>query len=225
MADERDVRDVIWEQCEQVADYLARLEVLVAEPDAPTGAPVRPHRPAIVPEIYGHAGRVLLTTHEGVRRLEASLRLAVTRSAGRRRGGSDGNTAAALGQIAKLATQLDERSAKRAARFLAWMIGGAQAVAGIDEARRWRHLPKAANEKLPPRCPHCGTCNLVADVEARLVACAYPGCTDANGDPPVAAMGYDEAAVPILTWADGRLDRAPSLDGMDGFAPDLEAAG
>lgn len=216
MEGERDVRDVIWEQCEQVADYLARLEGLTTEPRGPDGAPVRPGRPVIVPEPYGQAGRVLMTTHEGVRRLEASLRLAVTGRAGRRRGGSDGNTGGALGQIAKLATQLDDRTARRAARFLSWMIGGAQSVDGIDEARRWRHIPKSADQKLPPSCPHCGTCNLVADVDDRLVACAYPLCPgDANGDAPVAAMDYDEAGVPVLSWADGRIDRVPSLSALD----------
>jgi hypothetical protein len=213
--DERDVRDIIWEQCQQVADYLLRLEALMVEPRGPDGAPVRPHRPAIIPEPYHHAGVVLLTTHEGVRRLEASLRLAVTGAPGRRRGGSDGNTNGALGQIAKLATQLDDRRARRAARFLAWMIGGAQAVDGIDEARRWRHVPKSASDRLPPQCPYCDSCNLVADVEALLVACAYPGCEDRNGDPPVAAMGYDEAGTPVLTWADGRTDRVPSLTALD----------
>ena len=212
---DKDVRDVIWEQVQQVADYLARLEGLAVEPRGPDGAPVRPARPAIIPEPYGHAGVVLMTTHEGIRRLEASLRLAVLGEPGRRRSGSDEDTAGALAMIAKLATQLDERRAKRAARFLAWMIGGAQCVDGIDEARRWRHVPKNADDRLPPRCPYCGTCNLVADVEALLVACAYPGCTDRNEDAPVAAMGYDEAGVPVLTWADGRTDRVPSLAGLD----------
>jgi hypothetical protein len=201
---------------------LTRLERLAVEPRGPDGAPVRPHRPAIIPEPYGHAGVVLMTTFEGIRRLEASLRLAVLGSPGRRRGGSDEETARTLGQIAKLATQLDERRAKRAARFLAWMIGGAQCVDGIDEARRWRHVPKSADERLPPRCPYCETCNLVADVEALLVACAYPGCLDANDDPPVAAMACD-AAGPMLTWADGRTDRVPGLAGIPGL--DADAAG
>jgi hypothetical protein len=210
MTDERDVRDIIWEQCQQVADYLVRLEGLAVEPRAPDGAPVRPGRPALIPEPYGHAGVVLLTTHEGVRRLETSLRLAVTGAPGRRRGGSDGNTSGALGQIAKLATQLDDRTARRAARFLGWMIGGAQCVDGIDEARRWRHLPKNASDRLPPQCLYCRTCNLVADVEAQLVACAYPGCADDNGDAPVAAMAYDEAGRGMLTWADGRVQVVPA---------------
>lgn len=218
MEGDKDVRDVIWEQCEQVADYLSRLEKLTVQPRAPDGAPVRPHRPALMPEPYGHAGVVLMSTHEGIRRLEASLRLAVLGEPGRRRGGSRENDALALAMIAKLATQLDERRAKRAARFLAWMIGGAQCVDGIDEARRWRHVPKNANDRLPPSCPYCGTCNLVADVEALLVACAYPGCTDRNQDAPVAAMawsGPEEARVPVLTWADGRTDWVPSLAALD----------
>lgn len=214
MQDERDVRDVIYEQVEQIADYLARLEGLTVQPRSPDGAPVRPHRPALMPEVYGHAGVVLMSTHEGIRRLEVSLRLAVRGEPGTRRGGSDENTAEALRMIAKLGTQLDERRARRAARFLSWMIGGAQAVDGIDEARRWRHLPKGDGERLPPRCPYCGTYYLVADVEALLVACSYPGCTDSNGDPPVAALAREGSSWAVVTWADGRTVRVPVPAGV-----------
>ncbi len=211
MAEDADVRDLIYDQVEQIAEYLLRLERLTVEPKSPNGAPVRPSRPAVIPEIYGHAGAVLMTTHEGIRRLEVSLRLAVRGEPGIRRGGSDQNTAEALAMIAKLATQLDERRAKRAAKFLAWMIGGAQCVDGIDEARRLRHLPKQSGEKLPPSCPYCGTYYLVADVEALLVACSYPNCQDRNGDPPVASMVEDAAGQAWLQWADGRVDMAPAV--------------
>lgn len=210
--DERDIRDQVQDLCQQAADYLERLEGLTVEPPAPTGAPARPHRPAIAPEPYGQAGRVLMTIREGVRRLEASLRRDVLGHLGHRRGPSDGNTADALAMIAKLASRLDDRQARRAARLLFRWIGQAQAVPGIDEARRWRHLPRQPGEALPPQCPYCGTFYLLADVEALIVVCSFPRCKDADGNPPVASMSIDETRRPVLTWGDGRTQAVPDLE-------------
>ena len=206
-------RDEIWRQADQIVDYLTRLEGLVTEPPAPPGGPAgMTGRPAHVPEPYGPAGRVLMDMHEGIRRLEASLRLIVLGHLGRRRGGSAGNTADALAMVTKLASRLDDKGATRCAAYLQRHINAAGTVDGIDEARRWRHLPKDPGEALPPQCPFCGMFYLLADVEAQLVACSYPACPgDSNGDPPIAVMGWDETGRPILTWADGKTQVAPDL--------------
>lgn len=199
-------------RCQQMGDYLARLELLTVEPPAPHGGPAGMNaRPAFPPEPYGPAGRALMDAHEGMRRLEAWLRLLVLGHLGRARGGSDGNTAEALRMVAKLASRVDDRNARRAAAYLQRHIGAAQSVDGIDEARRWRHLPKHAGERLPPQCPYCRTYYLLADVEARIVVCSFPGCQDSNGDPPIAAMGYDEAGRPVVTWGDGKTQHVPDV--------------
>ena len=145
-------RDAIEAACEQLATYFARLEALTTEPDTETGqaAPGVASRPAFTPEPYGQAGRALMDAHEGVRRLEASLRIAVLGHPGRKRGGSNGNTAAALEMVAKLASQLDDQGYSRAAAFLDGWINHARSVKGIDENRRWRKLPKHTDEGLPP---------------------------------------------------------------------------
>lgn len=211
--DEQDIRDQVWSLCEQLADYLERLEGLTVQPPAPHGAPVRPHRPAMVPEPYGHAGRVLMTIREGIRRLEASLRMHVLGHHGIRRGASDANTADALAMIGKLTARADDRTARRTARFLYRWVGSAQAVDGIDEAKRWRHLPRQPGEALPPQCPFCLTFFLLADVEALIVVCSFPDCPgDTLGNAAVAAMGIDEAHRPILTWGDGKTQVAPDLE-------------
>jgi hypothetical protein len=209
---EQDPRDLVAEQCGQIADYLIRLEALTVHRPSPDGAPVRPSRPALIPEPYGAAGRAVMTTHEGLRRLEASLRLAVYGEPGRRRGGSDKNTDECRVMIVKLATQLTTRQAWRAARFLGWLINGAQIVPGIDEATRWRHLPREDGAVMPPQCPYCGGWYLLADVQAQIVVCSRPGCADGNGDPPVASYGVDRDGGAWLTWADGRRTAAPNLD-------------
>jgi hypothetical protein len=210
--EERDIRDVVWELCQQLADYLERLEGLTLYRPPPHGGPARPRRPALIPEPYGQAGRVLMTVREGVRRLEASLRREVLGHAGRRRGGSDANTADALAMIGKLASRAADRPARNAARLLHRWVYQAQEVDGIDEARRWRHLPRQAGEALPPQCPYCGTFYLLADVEALIIVCSFPGCRDSNGEPPVASMSIDEARRPVLTWGDGRTQAAPDID-------------
>lgn len=210
--DERDIRDQVQDLCQQTADYLERLEGLTVQPPSPTGAPARPRRPVMAPEPYGQAGRVLMTIWEGVRRLEASLRRDVLGHLGQRRGPSEGNTTDTLAMIAKFASRLDDKPARRVHRQLSRWVGQAQAVPGIDEARRWRHLPRRAGEALPPQCPYCGTFFLLADVEALVVVCSFPGCEDSEGDPPVASMSIDETRRPVLTWADGRTQAAPDLE-------------
>jgi hypothetical protein len=203
--------DPVTEACEQYAGYMQVLEGLVGEPVA-DGQPGT-SRPANAPEPYGQAGRALMTGHEGIRRLEASLRLAVTGSPGPRRGGSARNTADALAAIPKLAAGLDRDDADQAAFTVAEWIADARSVHGIDEARRLRRLPRRDGELLPPRCPYCLTYNLVADLDARLVGCAYPKCAgDRNGNAAVASMTSSADGRAQLAWADGLTELAPDLE-------------
>jgi hypothetical protein len=203
--------DPVTEACEQYAGYMARLEDMIGEPVADGQPGVS--RPANAPEPYGQAGRALMTGHEGVRRLEASLRLATSGHTGRRRGGSQEHTDAALDAIPKLAAGLPREAAEEAAYTVGQWIADARSCHGIDEARRLRRLPRRDGELLPPRCPYCLTYNLVADLDARLVGCAYPKCPgDRNGDPPVASMATSSDGRAQLAWRDGLTELAPDLE-------------
>jgi hypothetical protein len=211
--------DPVAEACGQLAEYIATLETLVAEPAAEGATPAARSRAAYVPEPYGQAGRALMTAWEGVPRLEAWLKLILAGHPGLRRGGSPGNIAAALRAIPRLTAGTGDDETGMVIRYLDKLINDARSVHGIDENRRWRHLrgretePGSGRRYLPPRCPYCKTYNLLADPEAKLIACPNPGCPgDKNGDPPLASMGTGQDGHPQLEWADGRIDPAPDLE-------------
>ena len=147
--------------------------------------------------------------HEGVRRLEARLRYELNGHPGARRGGSAGNTMAALDAIPKLAAGLPADFEDAAVRVLNRWIGEAEALAAIDKARRWRTLPR------PRTCPYCGCWFLRADMDARpvTIVCFTIRCEDGNGLRPVATMGTDGHGVPVLMWADGLTEIIAELDG------------
>jgi hypothetical protein len=207
-------KDPVADAARALAGYMRLLELLVAEPAVTDGpAPGIRSRGAATPEPWHTpAGQVLMDSHEGVRRLEALLRLLAAGHPGRRRGGSLGNTAAAFTAVPKLAAGLDADWIDRAARWLERRVAEAKTVHGIDEARRLRHLPRRAGEALPPRCPHCLCFQLVADLDAKVVFCTVPGCEDGNGLPPVAALATGPDGRPRLEWADGIIETAPDVD-------------
>lgn len=205
-----DPADLVREACTLLAGYMDVLERLVGEPASASGAAIgMAPRPPDTPEPWdAPAGRALLDGHEGARRLEAALRYAVTGHPGRRRGGSAGNTTAALAAIPKLAAGLDRDAEGAAVRILDRWINQARAIPAIDEARRWRTLPQ------PRACPYCGCWFLKADMDARpvTVTCFTVGCRDRNGLCPVATIGTDDHGQPVLAWADGRTETVPDLE-------------
>jgi hypothetical protein len=203
--------DLVREACDLLSGYMGTLERLVAEPSAAQDAAVgMSPRPADTPEPWNApAGRALMDGHEGVRRLEAVLKYLVAGHPGARRGGSTGNTTAALDAIPKLAAGLTGDVEDATIRMLNRWIGAAQAVTAIDEARRWRTLPR------PRTCRYCACWFLKADMDARpvIITCFTIGCQDRNGLRPVATMGTDGSGVPELRWADGTIETVPDLEG------------
>jgi len=212
-----DPADLVREACDLLAGLMPRLELLVAEPastqDAAAGMSPRP---ADTPEPWdATVGRALMDGHEGVRRLEATLRYALSGHPGQRRGGSSRNTIAALTAIPKLAAGLDEDDEAVAARIIERWINAARAVAAIDEAQRWRHVRGRA-------CPYCKclvTIKVLLDragqptgyIECR--AAASVRCADANGRRPSARITTDDHGRVVLAWADGLVEAAPDMDG------------
>ena len=208
----REAREIMQDTCQAVAGYLPTLERLVTEPPPPDGSPVRPAPPATTPLPGNPAAFYALTAaHATARHVEDLLLYEVARRPGRGRGGSDANTHAAYREIPKLAAGAGDDAFRLAITELDARLREIQSVPGIDENKRWRHLPKQAGQPLPPQCPFCEGFYLLADVESLLIVCSAPGCHDSNGEPPVATISVDETGQPMLTWRDGRTGRAPAL--------------
>lgn len=195
-----DPADLVREACTLLAGYLPVLERLLAEPSAELAAPGMTPRAADAPEPWNaQAGRALMDSHEGVRRLEAALRYALNGHPGQRRGCSPGNTDAAFDAIPKLAAGLSQDAEARAARILERWINEARAVRAIDEAQRWRALPQR-------RCPYCECWFLKVALDARGNATTRVECFGhlPSGAPcrAVAATGTDDHGRPVLAWPD-----------------------
>jgi hypothetical protein len=183
---------------------MGTLELLVAEPAAAQDAAVgMSPRPADTPEPWdAPVGRALMDAHEGTRRLEAVLRYMLNGHPGPRRGGSTGNTVAALAAITNLAAGLDEYAEDATIRMLNRWIGAAQAVAAIDEAERWRPVPQRP-------CPYCRCYFLRVQEDAR----GQPG-------PGVRCFGHLPSGEPCrAAWA-SLAEVAQDLEAAEA-APDL----
>jgi hypothetical protein len=206
-----DPADLVREACTLLAGYMDVLERLVGESSSTQNASVgMSPRPADSPEPWdAPAGRALMDAHEGVRRLKARLLFEKNGHPGMRHGSSARNTEIVLDAIPKLAAGLDKDAEGAAVRILDRWINEARAIPAIDEARRWRTLPR------PRVCPYCGCWFLRADMDARpvTVTCFTVGCQDRNGLCPVATMGTDAHGRPELAWADGLRELALDLEG------------
>jgi len=169
-----------------------------------------------------------LSAHQLVRRLEASLRLAVAGHPGRARGGSDANTAEAIRAIARMATaasviptaepvsRSDPDGRKlTAAELAAIVLDRAIRVIGqlpaIDEFPKWEKI-RAGPDGLPPRCPNCGTFSLRVAVQSGVVVCVLPSCADLDGNsPPQAHLDVSRLdGSPALVWRDGTVQCPPA---------------
>jgi hypothetical protein len=206
--------DPVEAACGRLTGYLQLLEQLMTEPAGAYGGPAAlASRPAHAPEPYGPAGRALMTVLEGIRRLEASIRLHTSGVLGRRRPLSVVHTDAVLTSLPKLAAGLTRAGHEEAAWVLESWIGQIRAVPGIDEARRWRLLPRRDDGTgLRPECPYCRTMWLKADMDAGVVACFVPDCEgDGGALRPVATMGTDPTGRPCLRWPDGKIQVVPDI--------------
>jgi hypothetical protein len=196
----------VQEACDLLSGYMGTLELLVAEPSSPQDAAVgMSPRPAEGPEPWdASAGCALMDGHEGVRRLEAVLRYLLNGHPGPRRGGSTGNTMAALDAIPRLAAGLPGDVEDAAVRALNRRITAARAVAAIDEAEQWRPVRSRA-------CPYCGCffLRVLLDATARptgRIECF--GHTE-SGAPCRAAWASLADIIPDLA----RAETVPDLDG------------
>lgn len=151
------------------------------------------------------AASVLFDITEGARRLEASLRRAVSGSPGLRRGDSDANTRQALRSCVRLAEGLDNPDeVTEVTRIVARWVTAARQLPDIDQADKWEPLPRQP-KMLPPNCEYCGLFTLRWNRRTGEVRCFTDECRDGDGYRPVARMEVGRySGTASLIWRDGR---------------------
>lgn len=187
--------DSLAQSCADLATWLPVAQALTSEPD--TDGTTGGGKPGSSPPWNPAAASAAMDAHEGVRRLEATLRLEVTGHTGPRRGGSDANTMAALTAVEALASAVSDTAVGRAAQLLATWTRRIQELPAVDEAEPWR--------RVPARCPYCGFGMLRVQARAGKVTCLrFGACRDSNGHHPVGAMDVSRlTGDPLIRWNDG----------------------
>ena len=179
--------------CGELAALLTAAAALIAQPDADGTAGSR--QPASMQPWNSAAAAAILDAHEGIRRLEASLRLQVAGHPGPRRGSSDANTMAALKAIENLGHGTNAAAITEAARILARWSRQIRELPAVDEAEPWRSIPAA--------CPYCGHAMLRVAARSGQVTCLrYGVCMDADGRHPVGTVENGRLG-PCVIWSDG----------------------
>jgi hypothetical protein len=171
----------------------------MAEPDTEDGTDAMPGRPDAWsrPPWNPAAANAAMDAHEGLRRLAASLRVAVTGRPGPRRGGSDTSTAAAIEDIENFGSAVTADAMAAAARILDWWSRQIQELRAVDESEPWRRVPAT--------CPYCGFGMLRVRHRSGEVTCLrYGVCGDANSQHPVGRMDVSRLnGNPVIRWNDG----------------------
>jgi hypothetical protein len=183
------------EACEEMAAALPRAAALIAVPD--TDGTTAGGKPGSRPPWNAAAAMALLDVHEGLRRLEPAMRLAVTGHPGRRRGGSDVNTWKALDAIEALGDGMSADAAAMAARILARWANAIMMLPAVDEAERPQRVQSA--------CPYCGFPMLRVFARSGRVACLrFGSCFDSDGQHPTGRLEVSQIdGSPCVIWADG----------------------
>jgi hypothetical protein len=172
---------------------------LIARPDT-TPAGAIGEAAGSAPPWNAAAANAALDATEGVRRLEPSLRLAVTGHVGPRRGGSDANTTAAIRAVVALSEAVSDDSAAVVARLMRRWVTGVQRLPAVDTAEVWQEVRQ--------RCPYCGLGMLRACMSGErfgMVTCLRFGvCSDGDGNHPQGRLDVSRLTGDvILAWADG----------------------
>lgn len=142
------------------------------------------------------------TAWSGIRELEAAMRRQVSGTV-IRRGGSAGNTDAALDAIAQMETSVPECTARDALRRVSRWTVSIQQLRAVGEATRWVRL-RPGPDGLPPQCPHCECFSLRLAEGTGVVSCFTPGCHDLDGRQPTGRLDVSLLnATPVLAWRDG----------------------
>lgn len=164
----------------------------------------------------------IMDAHELIRRLEASLRIAVTGHPGPRRGGSAAATSAALTAIENLGRAVSERDRRQTARLIyrhTRIIGQLPSVDTVPRLERIRRAPGG----MPVRCPGtCQTYSLRVEIISGVVMCVFSGdCRDLDGRRPQARLELSRlTGDPQLCWRDGTVGIAPAACHVQAAEPE-----
>jgi len=180
--------------CDSLAAWLTPAAALLPFADD-DGTVSTSHATSSRPPWNPAAAAAYLDAHEGIRRLEATLRQLVTGRPGHRRGGSDANTRAALKAITSLSEAIPQPAASKAARILTRWAVTIQQLPAIDE------LPKL-DRIYGLECLYCGVNYLLAARQSGMVTCGVPDCTGDDGRKRWAHVEMGRLG-PILAWPDG----------------------
>nr|BFE85810.1 hypothetical protein GCM10020093_084110 [Planobispora longispora] len=172
----------------ELGQLLPELVALLPEPvaDATTGSSQHHKVTGSPAPWHAEAAGVLFTIHAGVRDLEQDLIYVVSGQLRDRRGGSDGNTLAALAAITRLVHGAPETRTRQVQATLSGWIHAACQVRDIGRAERWIPIHVPAGE-LPPACPYCSTYSIRLAQESGRVRCANGRCRDIEGNPRAVA--------------------------------------
>ena len=183
------------EACALIAECLPVALQLVTEPDADgtTGT----GQPSSRPPWNQAAASAAMDAHEGLRRLEASLRLAVTGHTGPRRGGSDASTAAAIAAIEALGNGVTAHAMAQAAKILDKWSRQIQELPAVDQAEPWRRIAAT--------CPYCKFDMLRVRPRSGEVTCLrYGACRDMDGRHPAGHLDASRLTGDWgIRWNDG----------------------
>lgn len=189
----------------ELKQLLPRLAELLPEPvaDATKGS-TQHHKVTGSPAPWhAEAGPLLMTIHAGVRELEVDLKWHVTGRVPEDRGGSNGNTAAALDSIVRLVHGVPDDLAREVRRAIDRWIEQARQVRDIGESEKW--IPIHVSQGLPPACLYCKTFSLRVAQESGRVRCVNPKCEDGEGNRPAGRIDKNQMdGSAMLVWADGR---------------------
>ena len=181
------------ESCKAITVLLPAAETLITRPD--TDGTEGHAQPGSCPPWNPAAATAVMNAHEGLRRLEASLRLQVTGRPGIRRGGSQANTAAAIRAIEALGCAVTTDAMAQAARILDRWSRQIQELPAVDEAEH--------PQKVQAPCPYCGFGMLRVYPRSGQVTCLRWGaCFDADGRHPAGVMEVGRLAAQVR-WNDG----------------------
>ncbi|GAB1823555.1 hypothetical protein [Herbidospora sp. RD11066] len=203
MADQTDIGALVAE----LQDLLQEVQALLPEQVGDVSRGTTSHHKVSGSPAPWHpeAGMVLMVIHEEARRLEAALRMEVAGHPGRRRGGSDANTAAALTAIAQLVHGVPREAAVQARRIIERWIRAARQIRDIGLEEPWVPIP-VPQGAVPPSCPYCQTFSLRMRGTERRIRCINPRCWDLEDRHPEGRLvksGLNGDST--IQWRDGRV--------------------
>jgi len=183
------------EACADLERWLPQAAALTALPD--TDGTTAHGKPGSRPPWNQAAANAAMDAHAGIRDIEADLFYAVTGRPRRARGGSDGNTLAAIRATVALSASVAQGDAQDAARLIAGWVMVIQQLPAVDEAERFVRVYGAA-------CPYCQVPMLRLGERSGRVTCLRAGsCYDSNGEHPAGFISRSVSGEPMISWQDG----------------------